>query len=124
MFPKAGKDIPELVSGAGSNYAGAVAEALRTELGDSHRAHKTLMRWTGANERTAKNWLSGVNGPSGEHLIRLMRNSDRVFDCVLMLSDRQPVLSRRKLEDLLRVLSNTVEFLAETTLADDGLSKH
>jgi hypothetical protein len=82
------------------------------------------MGWTGANERTAKNWLSGVNGPSGEHLLRLMRSSDRVFECVLMLSDRQSVLSRRKLEELLDVLSNTAEVVAEAILTDDGLPKN
>jgi hypothetical protein len=102
MFPKAGGNIPASFDGA-SICTASIAEVLRSELGDSHRAHKTLMQWTGANERTAKNWLSGVNGPSGEHLLHLMRSSDRVFECVLILSDRQPVLSRRKLEELRNV---------------------
>ncbi|MCC8939264.1 hypothetical protein H8A99_23010 [Bradyrhizobium sp. Arg68] len=118
MFPKAGRDIPV----SNDTYASSIAQVLRNELGDSHRAHKTLMRWTGANARTAKNWLSGVNGPSGEHLLRLMRSSDRVFECVLMLSDRQPVLSRRKLEELLNILSNT-QSLAETIIAESALPK-
>jgi hypothetical protein len=77
------------------------------------------MRWTGANERIAKNWLSGVNGSSGEHLLRLMRSSDRVFECVLMLSDRQPVLSRRKLEELRDVL-HSAEVLTQAMLIDES----
>src|SRR5258708_27710425 len=124
MFPKAGRNIPTLRNEGASTYAGSIAEVLRSELGDSHRAHKTLMRWTGASERTAKNWLSAVTGPSGEHLLRLMRSSDRVFECVLMLSDRQPILSRRKLEELLNVLSNTAQVLAEAILTDNGLPQH
>jgi hypothetical protein len=44
-----------------------------------------MMRWTGAGERTAKTWLSG---PSGQHLIALMRNSDAVFALVLRLTGR------------------------------------
>jgi hypothetical protein len=124
MFPKAGRNIPTFLSEGASTYARSIAEVLRSELGGSHRAHKTLMRWTGANERTAKNWLSAVNGPSGEHLLRLMRSSDRVFECVLMLSDRQPILSRRKLEELLNVLSNTAQVLAEAIPTDSGLPKH
>jgi hypothetical protein len=124
MFPKAGRKIPTAFPNGGSSaYAGSIADVLRSELGDSHRAHKTLMRWTGANERTAKNWISGVNGPSGEHLLRLIRNSDRVFECVLMLSGRQPILSRNNLEELLNVLSNTVQILAETMHADGSLPK-
>ena len=41
-----------------------------------------------------------------------------------MLSDRQPVLSRRKLEELLEVLSNTAEIVAEAIPTDEVLSKN
>ena len=50
------------------NYAKSIAVALRGELGDTHRAIKTVMQWTGASERTIKNWFAGTRGPSGEHL--------------------------------------------------------
>src|SRR3979409_919465 len=125
MFPKAGRKIPTALSnGRAIAYADSIADVLRSELGDSHRAHKTLMRWTGANERTAKNWLSGVNGPSGEHLLRLIENSDRVFECVLRLSGRQQrPLSRNNVEELLSVLSNMVQVLAETMHADGTFPK-
>ncbi len=88
MFPKTGKKFPVDVDSQTSTYVASIAEILKTELGNSHQAHKTLMRWTGANERTAKNWLSGSNGPSGEHLLHLMCNSDQVFEFVLRLSRR------------------------------------
>jgi hypothetical protein len=36
----------------------AIAAALVQELGTTHhQAAKTAMRWTGAHERTVKNWL-------------------------------------------------------------------
>jgi hypothetical protein len=70
------------------DYESQVAAALRQELGGSHKAVKTLMRWTGASERTAKNWLSGSTGPTGVHLVLLMGVSDTVFDAVLKLSKR------------------------------------
>ena len=67
MFPKKGNYFPN-GTGAGKgkvSYAAAIAAALRAELGDSHQAVKTnTMRWTGANERTVKNWLAGKWGPS------------------------------------------------------------
>jgi len=70
MFPKKGKGFP----GPGGtraelDYAASIATALRGELGDSHQAIKTVMRWTGATDRTAKNWVTGIRGPTGEHLI-------------------------------------------------------
>src|SRR5436305_2319911 len=100
MFPKTGKKFPTAADLVVKTYASLIAEVLTKELGNSHHAHKTLMRWTGANERTAKNWMSGSNGPSGEHLLKLMRNSDGVFECVLQLSGRRAVLSSRKLADI------------------------
>lgn len=50
--------------------------ALRNELGESRRSIKTVLGWTGACERTAKNWLLGNCGPSGHHLVQLAENSD------------------------------------------------
>lgn len=35
-------------------YRKAITDALRRELGPTHQAIKTVMRWTGASERTAK----------------------------------------------------------------------
>jgi hypothetical protein len=87
MFLKKGNHLPRN-SNHGQAYAEAIAEALRTELGGSHRATKTLMRWTGASDRTAKNWLSGCCGPSGDHLVRLAKESDTVLATILGLADR------------------------------------
>ncbi|EIG60584.1 hypothetical protein Bra1253DRAFT_05349 [Bradyrhizobium sp. WSM1253] len=112
MFPKTGKTFPN--DGKTSlSYARLIADILRSELGNSHQAHKTLMRWTGANERTAKNWLSGANGPSGEHLLQLMRNSDQVFEFVLRLSHRPALLSTRKLGEIRTSLQVTADLLSE-----------
>jgi hypothetical protein len=55
------------------------------------------MRWTGANERTVKNWLAGTYGPNGEHLIDLFRNSDEVLEAFLSLAGREQVLAEKKL---------------------------
>jgi hypothetical protein len=70
------------------DYRGALAMALRLELGATHRAIKTAMRWTGASERTVKYWFAGERGPSGEHLILLVRHSDLVFHMVLARAGR------------------------------------
>jgi hypothetical protein len=70
------------------DYRAAIALALHAELGSTHRAIKTAMRWTGASERTVKYWFAGERGPSGEHLILLARNSDAIVLVLLALSER------------------------------------
>src|SRR5450759_2943840 len=80
-------------------YPEAIAAALRAELGDSHRAVKSVMRWTGVNERTAKNWLAGRRGPRGEHLLALMRHSNVVLEIVLQLAGREQIIAGKALFD-------------------------
>lgn len=88
-----------------------VAAALRNELGESRRSIKTVMNWTGACERTAKNWLSGSCGPTGHHLVELAKHSDEVFDLLLVLSDRRPMITTMSLVRLRAHLAATVERL-------------
>lgn len=91
MFPKKGNFFPgrnDRENGS-PNYAALIATALRSELGNSHRATKTVMRWTGASERTVKHWLAGHHGPGGGYLIVLMRESEAVFEAVLTAADRR-----------------------------------
>ena len=45
--------------------------------------------WTGANEKTIKNWFAGRYGPSGDHLVALVRHSDEVLSTFLEMAERQ-----------------------------------
>lgn len=90
MLPKSGN---RLHGRDEARCAREISSALRTELGGSNRAAKTLMRWTGASERSAKNWLSGSCAPSGSHMIILVRESDLVARAVLRLAERADLLS-------------------------------
>lgn len=109
-FPKMGNSLPiSALDLLELPYEAAIAMALREELGGSHQAIKTLMRRTDASARTAKNWLSGAVGPSGAHLIGLMRSSDLVFEVVLRLARREQALVSPSLveaRDLLRRASH------------------
>lgn len=60
IVPKKGTTVQ--IKAAQTRYREAVAAALRTELGQTHQAIKTAMRWTGASERAVKYWLSGERG--------------------------------------------------------------
>lgn len=109
MLPKKGIVFP-----SGKNpgsYATAVAGALRAELGTTHRATKIIMRWTGAGERTVKNWLAGINGPSGRHLVDLIRHSDGVLGVLLIMAGRQHIVAAQKLADARNKLAETVQHI-------------
>jgi hypothetical protein len=98
MLPKKGIVFPN-----GKNlgpYEAAVAYALKSQLGGTHQAVKVIMRWTGAGERTVKNWLAGVSGPNGRHLVELIRNSDEVLDVLLLMAGRRQIAVANKLLDV------------------------
>jgi hypothetical protein len=86
IVPKMGTTVHLAADQA--RYRRAIADALRRELGPTHQAIKTAMRWTGASERTAKYWLSGERGPRGEHLILLAQHSDAVLMTILTMAER------------------------------------
>lgn len=93
MRVKMGTVVPKMgtvlhVDGIPGDYRAAIALALHAELGSTHRAIKTAMRWTGASERTVKYWFAGERGPSGEHLISLARHSDAIVLVLLALAER------------------------------------
>ena len=90
-------------------YPAAIAYALRNQLGSTHQAIKIVMGWTGAGERTVKNWLAGVSGPSGQHLIDLIRHSDDVLEVLLILAGRQPIVAAQKVVGVRNKLAETVE---------------
>jgi len=91
MLPKKGKVFPvgnDRENGE-TSYAATIAAALRAELGNTHQAAKTLMRWTGAGERTVKHWLAGTHGPCGAYLLVLMWESEAVVEAVLDAAGRR-----------------------------------
>ena len=67
------------------------------------------MHWTGASESAVKNWLAGSHGPSGVHLVALVRNSDEVLRIFLLLTGRSKHLLGIRIADLRRHLVATIE---------------
>jgi hypothetical protein len=111
MLPKKGIVFPN-----GKNlgpYSEAVANALKSQLGNSHRAVKIIMRWTGAGERTVKNWLAGFSGPNGHYLVELIRHSDEVLDVVLLMAGRPQVAAAKKLVEVRNKLAETIKQVDE-----------
>ena len=117
MLPKKGKILPKRDGRPDPElrYAAAVAAALREDLGDTHRAIKSAMRWTGASERTVKNWFAGTSGPSGEHLVALLRHSDTVLEAVLHLAGREQAVAAKKLLDARDTLVEMLDLITDLT---------
>lgn len=113
MLPKKGKKLHqgESDSGAGLNFGASIAEALRAELGSNHQTIKTVMRWTGASERTVKHWFAGTHGPRGEHLVALSRHSGEVFRAFLLMVGRGPIVLNAELAELRAKLLDVVDHI-------------
>jgi hypothetical protein len=95
-FTKKGNSFPQYRRRSGSDgsggrpphqvkFAAEIALALEKMLRGGMIRIKTVASWTGANERTVKNWVSGRYGPCGAHLIMLMQHSDEVIESVLSM---------------------------------------
>ena len=83
---------------------------------------KTVMAYTGAGERTVKNWFEGKNGPNGENLIELVRHSDEVLEALLWMADREDILAGKLLVDardkLVEMLEMIVQLQSDNSAAD------
>lgn len=91
-FPKKGKVLPK-TSQDDARFAVLVARVLRRSVGERSSAIKMVAGWTGAGERTVKNWFSGRNAPSGDHFLELVRNCPDMLDEFLAAAGQTERLS-------------------------------
>jgi len=119
-FPKKGKSFPKSGREGGSNFkvddhafAMKIAAALQSELKDQNSRAKLVAGWTGANERTVKNWILGRYGPCGRHLVALAQHSDEVLSAILSMAGRQDLLLAPRVEDLRRKVFELAAIIGE-----------
>jgi hypothetical protein len=126
--PIIGRAIPdEFGHEADRRFEKVIADALHRAYGDTHAAVKIVVSRTKANERAVKNWFMAKNGPSGRHLVDLIRISDDVLESVLVLANREELVGAKKLADSKRVLIKMVELIGDLRRADqpsDGVLSH
>lgn len=113
MFPKKGNKFHQQGQQGDIElqFVRGIAAALHTELGSTHQATKTVMQWTRASDRSVKHWFAGTHGPSGAHLIQIMRHSNVVFSAVLSLAGRRHSLTQDMLLDLRKHLAAVIDVL-------------
>src|SRR5580658_8228957 len=84
-----GNNLPFGSGGAEvATFAAAISAALKRAYGGRHSAVKIVAGAVGANERAIRNWFEAKNGPSGEHLLRLISHSDEMLDSVLAMAGK------------------------------------
>jgi hypothetical protein len=120
FFPKKGKSFPKSGGNGSSDislddqaFAMKIASALRSELKDRNSRAKLVAGWTGANERTVKNWILGRYAPCGRHLVVLAQHSDQVLNAILSMAGRQELLLARKVEDLKRKVLELADIMGK-----------
>lgn len=95
-FPNSGNVFPgRRQKPASLSFAKLVSTALRASLrgqGGQVSSIKTVARWTGANERTVKNWFAGDRAPTGDHFLRLAANSPGALAAFLAAIHRNDCL--------------------------------
>lgn len=110
MVPKSGTRLPKTrppLSDGG--LAAIVGSALRSELGASRRATKTVMAWTGVSDHAARAWLNGRTSPSGVHLLVLAAHCEPVMTAVLELTGHADVALTIELEAVEKRLETILE---------------
>ena len=114
MFPKSGRKFPKWRhKPSAADYAASIGTALRVELGNGGNAAKTIMKWTGASDRSARNWLNGFGGPTGWHLVLLARESPEVMAAVLAMANRDGLMLGTDLQALRNALVNAAGSIDE-----------
>lgn len=87
MVPKSGSKFPGgQVELTDQVVAGMIGAALRSQLGGSRQAAKTVMRWTHVSDHTARSWINGQTSPSSLHLLELATQSEPVMAAILKLT--------------------------------------
>ena len=117
-FPKTGKTMPTSRGGhqrhdrpARGDFVNMIALSLRRSLGGTHAAIKTAAAWSGAHERTVKNWFAGRSGPSGDHFVGLVAHSDVVLDEFLQLAGRRRCLAEMKILEAMMAIRELLRAL-------------
>ncbi|WP_018897866.1 hypothetical protein [Rhizobium sp. 2MFCol3.1] len=109
-FTKKGKSFPYAARGKRGlidelKFATVISLALERAVEDTQLNVKTVVGWTGANDRTVKNWFSGRYAPLGHHLMLLATHCDDVMEAIIMMAGRDSLLVAVSLDDVERRLT-------------------
>ena len=122
--PNFGKTFPRS-SGAvayydSSDFTAVIAQTLRGTISGNRMSIKSVMAYTGAGERTVKNWFAGKNGPNGKNLVELIRHSDDILEALLWMAGREDILAGKLLVDAHDKLIEMLEIIYQLKADSSG----
>ncbi len=120
-FPKSSGRV---TASDGYEFAAVIAETLRGTFGGTRMSVKSVMAYTGAVERTVKNWFEGKNGPNGENLVELVRHSDEVLEALLLMAGREDILAGKLLVDARDKLAEMLEIIDQLQAGNSAADPH
>ncbi len=122
--PISGKHLPKSAAkravAKDFDFTAVIAETLRETFGGTAVAVKKVMAYTGAGERTVRNWFDGKNGPNGNNLVSLARNSDEVLEVFLLMADRGDIVTAKALVDAREILVEMLRLVEILLPAEDA----
>ncbi len=122
--PVSGKTFPRssgrVAASDGYEFAAVIAQTLRGTFGGTRMSIKTVMAYTGAGERTVKNWFEGKNGPNGKNLVELVRHSDEVLEVFLLMAGRKDILAGKLLVDARDKLVEMLKIIDQLLAGDSA----
>lgn len=80
------------------SFSRMVSGVLNGALGDRPASVKVVARWTGACERTVKNWFAGSCAPQGHHFQRIVRHCPEMLDAFLVSAERPDCLAMARVQ--------------------------
>ena len=119
FFPHFGGGGARYLENQANRFAMEIAAALQRASVESGVQIKTVAGWTGANERTVKNWFSGQYGPSGEHLVILARHSHEVLNTMLTIMERRDLLVTQEIVEIERRIARLMVLVQELKAKSD-----
>jgi phenylpyruvate tautomerase PptA (4-oxalocrotonate tautomerase family) len=118
-FPETGKVFPNGRAGD-EKFAKLVSSVLCRALGERSSAIKVVARWTGAGERTVKNWFVAKNAPSGDHFLELVRHCPDMLDEFLAAAGQKERLAGVSVRAARLALVTSILALDKLMDSEDG----
>lgn len=117
-FPKKGNSFHgggngRMPTDYGMTFAEMVSMVLRQSVGGRPSAVKLVARWTGAGERTVKNWFAGSCAPKGDHFRELVRHCPEMLDAFLVSIGRHDQVVLAKVGQIEAALLEALEAVAK-----------
>lgn len=104
-------DSGNFLPGDETSFSQMVADVLSGARSGRPLSVKTVQRWTGAGERTVKNWFAGTCAPRGAHFQRIVTHSPEMLEAFLLSARRSDCVAMARAHHARRMLEQALAAL-------------